>query len=259
MELSHAIYHLAEAKRKIGILIVDDNPAVAALIKETLESTLCSVHAASSLHDAQRKIEQSRGMWHCWIVDINLGNGQSGLSLLERFPEFQYTVVLSGLKNMNLAFEAAKKGALLVMDITGNTISRRLMDEVYRIAVLGFMLNGKKTDYLDIFLTLKNHIVQTPSEWAQRSFIGLRHLQNICMLHTGLPPRCIIPLYYFLIGVAPLKPVDVCLEEIEHAAWKKHFDEPVHPFIESCFSYVLSHFDLYAPMFLIDSKQAMPY
>lgn len=185
-------------KDKLNLLVLDDNIATVRLITAVLESPFINIVPAYTLHEARQKIRESKVPWHTWIIDMDLGNKSSGLSIIEEFQYFQFIIVLSGVKNMKLAFEVTKKGAIQVFDKTSEIITTDLRDGIYRIAGLGYLLGGLRTDYLNIFLPLLDKIITSPRQWTEYAFIGLRHLENLSMLHTGLTPRNALLFYYYI-------------------------------------------------------------
>ena len=111
--LNQILKHL---QNSANILVIDDNIALQSMLKKMLQSSLATIHSAPTMNSAHNLIKQSKTDWHCWIVDIDLGMGYSGLSIFKDYTYFPYKIVLSGLQKMNVSFEATKMGALGVFD-----------------------------------------------------------------------------------------------------------------------------------------------
>jgi hypothetical protein len=72
---------------------------------------------------------------------------------------------------------------------------------VFRTIALGYLLQGKRSDYLPVFLALKNNVFISAPQWAESTCISLRYLQRLCEIHFGgLSPRYVLPLYYHLVA-----------------------------------------------------------
>ena len=181
-------------EKKINLLIVDDDAIVRDSLSGIFVSPLFNISTTSSWAQACDTIEKSQGPWHCWIVDIDLGKGQCGLDLLSRYPEFKYTIVLSGLGRMSLAAEAIRLGAAMVFDKDPLSIEP-LHDKVCKTAALGFLLNGKRCAHIELFQILFDETITTIEEWARRGCIELRKLHRICELYPPLTPNYALALY----------------------------------------------------------------
>ncbi len=184
----------------INILLIEDNVSAAEAISETLFSPMIQIESAYTLSVAREKIVREDTIWHCWVLDLHTGEKDNGLLLMKEFSYFPFIVILSGLKNMRLSFHAAQLGVLDVFDKSPGCSLSDFADAVYRVAVLGYLLKGKRSDYLPIFLALKNHVFTSAPQWARFSCISLRYLERLCELHFGLSPRYVLPLYYHLFS-----------------------------------------------------------
>jgi ActR/RegA family two-component response regulator len=192
-------------KNKVNLLVIDDDSKTRASLKDLFNSPLFTISTAANLDESFAIIGSSPEKWHCWIVDIDLAKGQSGLQLLKCFPNFPYAVVLSGLRSMALAGDAIKLGARSVVDKAPAHINR-LIDDVCKTAALGYVLRGKPTPQLDVFLLLQDDSVTSIEIWADRLNMPVRHLYRICEVHPPLTPHYALALYrsiYFLLRYAP--------------------------------------------------------
>ena len=188
-------------KKKVNLLIVDDDRNVIDSLVGVFASPLFNIKTVTALGEAYNVIGASPDQWHCWIVDIDLGQGNSGLELLKRYPQFPFSVMLSGLRSMSLAADAVKLGARCVMDKDASLLDR-FYDEVCKTASLGYVLKGKPTPNLDLFLLLQDPEVATIEQWAEKASIELRQLQRMCEIHSSLTPHLALALYrtvYYLL------------------------------------------------------------
>jgi CheY-like chemotaxis protein len=189
-------------RQKVNLLIIDDDVVIRDSLVGLFSSPLFRTVPASSLDKALQAIGPASTGWHCWIVDIDLGQGTSGLSLLKRFPQFHYAIVLSGLRSMTQASEATTLGARAIIDKDPSAL-QLLYDEVRKTAALGFVLGGKQTPDLDTFLLLQDPSIDSIDEWAARAGITLRKLFRICEAHPPLTPFYALALYrtiHYLLG-----------------------------------------------------------
>ncbi len=184
-------------KQKVNILIVDDDPTIVKNISHCLCSPIIKIHKSLSKHDAIKKINTQIEPWACWILDIDLGNDESGLDILQKYSHFPFSIMLSGLRSMTIGTKAMHNGALEVFDKDPDSLGL-LLHEVCKIATLGFILQGKKTQYLSHFLVLLRNRIPSAVEWAKCNNISTRHLERICSIHSTLTPRFIVSLYHSL-------------------------------------------------------------
>lgn len=188
-------------KKKVNLLIVDDDCNVINSLVDVFVSPLFNIKTVASLDEAYNVIGACPDRWHCWIIDIHLDQGGSGLELLRRYPQFPFSVMLSGLRSMTLAADAMKLGARCVMDKDAALLDR-FYDEVCKTAGLGYVLKGKPTPHLDLFLLLQDPEVVTIEQWAEKASIQHRQLQRMCKIHSSLTPHLALALYrtvYYLL------------------------------------------------------------
>lgn len=188
-------------EKRIGLLIVDDHEILRVSLADIFSSPLFDVTTAATVNQACDVIDQRPVPWHCWVVDIDLGRGQSGLDLLTRYPNFQFAIVLSGLQRMSLAAEAIRLGARMAIDKDPSSVDR-LHDAVCKTAALGFLFNGKKCDHIDLFQLLQDDEITTIEEWARCGCIELRKLHRICDCYPPITPKLGLALYravYYLL------------------------------------------------------------
>lgn len=179
---------------KINILVVDDDQSQLFVHKEMLNGPLSNVRTCSSLQEAQQYIREASFAWHCWVLDIDLGSGKSGLELLDSRANFPFVIVLSGLRSMKIGSDALRRGAMSVFD-KGSLDVNGLYGEICRIAALGYLLEGKGTQYLSTFSILKDFGITDIEAWANKACITIRQLQRICAMHSSLTPKNAIILY----------------------------------------------------------------
>ncbi len=208
-------YILKLFRSKINLLIVDDDPVVLDSIKFLFSSPLFNIMTGSDLKQALEIINSAQKPWHCWILDIALDEEDDGFKILRQYPQFPFSVMLSGLRSMTTATQAMQNGAMKVFDKDPHSISL-LHDEVCKIASLGFVLNGKGTQYLKHYTLIKENIFATPKDWAVSACITVRQLERICSMHSPLTPKYVLSLFYTLYGI--LK------GEYTDSAFKNHFD-----------------------------------
>ncbi|MBD3345036.1 MAG: response regulator [Chitinivibrionales bacterium] len=185
---------------KINILLVDDMPLVIDFYRSAFDSPLINLSTASSLDEAYALIRSAEQPWHCWLLDIDLGKGQNSIEIIRNYPDFPFVLILSGLQSMSVAAEAVKCGAMDVFDKSPEIVPK-LVSEVCGIAALGYILGGKKTQYLDTYMLLYKEVILGLEMWAQKACITDRQLRRICALHPFANPSTIRPLYYSLYYV----------------------------------------------------------
>jgi DNA-binding NarL/FixJ family response regulator len=196
-------------------------------------SQLFNIVMASTITQARTIINAAQTPWHCWILDIMIGE-EDGLTLLEMYPNYPYIIMLSGLRSMTRATEALQKGALTVFDKNPSSLDL-LYDEVCRVAAIGFILGGKKTQYLSVFSILKEHKIETAQQWAHKAFITERQLERICSIHSPLTPRLIIPLFYALFHFLR-RNISLLQENV---------DQSIDEFYSNHISFVIKHIQKY--------------
>lgn len=209
-------------QNKINLLIVDDDLVVLDSIKFLFSSPLFNIMTGSDLKQAFEVINTAQDTWHCWILDIALDEEDDGFKILRQYPQFPFSVMLSGLRSMTTATQALQNGAMKVFDKDPQSITL-LHDEVCKIAALGFILNGKGTQYLSHFSLLKDNTFSTPEAWAEAACITVRQLERICAMHSPFTPKYVVALFYTLYALLQGK-----IEEKFHQNhvdfFRKHFE-----------------------------------
>jgi ActR/RegA family two-component response regulator len=191
-------------RRKVKLLIVDDDALLCKSLAGIFVSQLFCISTATSLEDAYKIIGNSPERWHCWIVDVDLGHNRNGLDLLRRFPQFPFSIILSGLRSMSAAAEAMSLGARTVVDKNPEYLDK-LYDEVCKTAAIGFVLNGRNTPHLNLFLPLQDAPTISIEEWAEKTNMEMRKLQRLCEPYN-ITPRYGLSLYkaiYYLLWQIP--------------------------------------------------------
>ena len=182
---------------QINLLLVDSDKKYLEFLESTFTSPLFNIKKVSSLQPALAAIRKSNDFWHCWVVDVALGEHNEGLTLLKKYRGFPFTIVWSGLGSMTIASEAIHLGAMNVFDK-----SRKYIDlfskEVCKVAALGYILQGKNSKYLPYFLLLKEAHFKNRERWANRACVSIRQLERVCASHSSLTTRYLLSLYYSL-------------------------------------------------------------
>lgn len=180
----------------VNLLVVDDNRHILSSIERTFGSPVFRKTMIESYDDAVNFIK-SGSNWHCWILDIDLGENHSGIDLMKAWPRFPFVIIMSGLQSMHAAAEAVNHGAMAVFDKNPDFF-QRIYDETCRTATLGFVLGGKHSQYLDTYRLLGTSLVKTPEAWAEKACVTLRQLHRICDLHPIGTPKATLSMFYTL-------------------------------------------------------------
>ncbi len=178
----------------INLLIVDDDRHILKSLENNFSSPLFKITCIDSICDALSATRDQTREWHCWILDIDLGENRSGLEIMQASPHYTFVLVLSGLQSMKIAAEAMEQGALAVYDKDPDSLER-LYDKTCRIAALGKLLGGKPTQYLPVYLLLTDSIITSVEEWADKAHLSLRQLQRITGMHPVDTPKASLSLY----------------------------------------------------------------
>jgi hypothetical protein len=133
------------------------------------------------------------------------------MALIEEHNNFPFAIVYSGIGSMESASHAIRIGAEAVIDKGGGSIDK-LLREVCGVAPLAVLCNGKIFKRKEVLFLLKNHTIRDPKEWAEKSGMSLRQIENISSMHTGMPPSLVIPFYY---GLRHLLATDISGKEPE--------------------------------------------
>jgi hypothetical protein len=183
---------------KVNLLLVDDDRHVLKSLSRNFTSPAFALTSYDSFTDAIRSLRRSDGApWHCWVLDMDLGEGKTGIDIMKTDGHFPYILILSGLQSMRVAAEAVKQGALAVFDKDPDSFER-LYDETCKIAALGYLLGGKATQYLPTYRLLCDTPLRSPDEWAEKACVSLRQLHRICDIHPIDNPKGTISLFYAL-------------------------------------------------------------
>lgn len=190
-------------RKKINLLILDDDEIIRESVVQMFSSPLFNTVSAGSLDQALTTIGSTLNGWHCLIVDLDLGDVASGLTLFRKFPGYPFSIVLSGLRSMTMATEAMHLGACAIVD-KDPSVLEQLYSQVLKTTALGFLLNGRSSPDLDTFRFLLDPAVDSVDAWADRSGVTTRKLYRICETYPPLTPHYAIALYrsiYFLLSL----------------------------------------------------------
>jgi hypothetical protein len=183
---------------KINLLIVEDDETLLSALEGIFSVSCMTVAQATTIGEARSAIARPGTAWHCWIVDLCLGGKKNaGMALIEENNDFPFAIVYSGIGSMESASHAIQKGAEAVIDKGGGSIAK-LIGEVCGVAPLAVLCNGKISKNKEMLYLLKNHVLRLPKDWAEKSCMSVRQLENITFLHTGMRPSHVIPFYYGL-------------------------------------------------------------
>jgi hypothetical protein len=183
---------------RINLLIVEDDETLLSALTEIFSISCIAVKKASNIAEARNAIARHDNNWHCWIIDLCLGGKKNaGMALIEEHDKFPFAIVYSGIGSMESASYAIQKGAEAVIEKGGGSIAK-LIREVCGLAPLAVLCNGKIHKSKEVLFLLKSQTIKDPREWAEKSGMSLRQIENISSMHTGMPPSLVIPLYYGL-------------------------------------------------------------
>lgn len=160
-------------------------------------SEIFNITCCSKIARANELMGNRTKVWHAWLIDLAIEHEGDGIELLTKYNYFPYVTVLSGLGSMGLASKAMLAGAISVFDKNPASIDQ-LHSSVCSTAALGFLLQGKPTQYLSVFSKLISKYIDSTDTWAEQACITNRQLERICKLHTSFTPRFFRPLYYTL-------------------------------------------------------------
>jgi hypothetical protein len=183
---------------KINLLIVEDDETLLSALTGIFSVSSMAVVQATTIDEARSAISRPGTSWHCWIIDLCLGGKKNaGMALIEEHNDFPFAIVYSGIGSMESASHAVRMGAEAVIDKGCGSIAK-LVREVCGLAPLAVLCNGKIHKSKEVLFLLKNHTIGDPKEWAEKSGMSLRQIENISSLHTGMPPSLALPFYYGL-------------------------------------------------------------
>jgi len=183
---------------RMKLLVVDDSEITLSYIEGFFSTPLINVSTVSNSNDAFSLIAESPLLWHCWIIDINLGMRENdGLDIIERHKTFPFTIVFSGMGSMETAVKAMELGAAEVVDKKPEAINKLIL-KTCKLMPLSLLCKGRLQKNRNIFFLLKENIIKDHNEWALSANLSLRQLQNICNLYAGMPPTFVLPFYYGL-------------------------------------------------------------
>jgi ActR/RegA family two-component response regulator len=183
--------------KSVNILLVDDDSSMVYVLGSMLSSPFVNLSTCATFPEALAAAGMHEKMWHCWVLDVDLGEGHTSVELMQHHPNYPFVIIISGLKSMSIAAEAVCAGAIGIFDKSPQMFDG-LIDAVCKTAALGFVLGGKATKYLPVFKLLTQDIIFTPKQWAEHAAITLRQMQRICELHPFPTPKHTISLYYGL-------------------------------------------------------------
>jgi|GEM_PF-5515770 hypothetical protein len=215
-EIPHTIKDVIAGR--IHVLIVEDEQSLRTMLVDVFSTPCTSVSTAATIVEAENVIARHSGAWHCWIVDLCLGQKKdAGMALIEKHGNFPFAIVYSGMGSMESASHATQLGAQAVID-KGFGSTGKLLTEVCGMAPVAVLCKGTAVKSKDVLFLLKSRCIREPREWADAAGITLRQLQNIATIQTGLPPSQAIPFYYGLRRVlcaclgAGMPPLENCDE-----------------------------------------------
>jgi CheY-like chemotaxis protein len=185
---------LSLLRKKINILIIDDEKIARYLFQQSLSSPLFHIEIASSYKQAVRIIEKKTPL-HCWVVDYMLGEGKTGLDLLEEHKDFPFAILVSGHGNMEVGAKARDIGIMHIIIKERSDFLPCFKSAVYEAAALGFIAKGSLRSRTDIFHLLQNKTIRDPEQWAEAANMSERNLEMLCEKHLAFSPRKVIYLF----------------------------------------------------------------
>lgn len=224
---------------KINLLIVEDDETLLSALAGIFSGSCMAVVQAATIDEARSAIARPGTPWHCWIIDLRLeGKKNAGLALIEERNDFPFAIVYSGIGSMESASHAIRIGAEAVIDKGCGSIAK-LVKEVCGLAPLAVLCRGKISKSKEVLFLLKNHTIRDPQEWAEKSGMSLRQIENISSLHAGMPPSLVIPFYY---GLRHLLATDISGKEPE-------VDKEELTFRKSCVDFIRNNLPAYQHLF----------
>lgn len=181
---------------EVKLLIADDDLHVLNSMECTFASPAFKKTMVESYEDAVKVIGPG-APWHCWLLDVDLGENRTGIDIMKGSPNFPFVIILSGLQSMRVAAEAVNQGAMAVFDKNPDFF-QSIFNETCRTAALGYVLGGKHTQYLPAYRLLCTNLIRTPEEWADKACVSVRQLHRICEVHPVATPRATLSLFYAL-------------------------------------------------------------
>ena len=182
---------------KVNLLLVDDDRHILKALQRNFTSPAFSITAADTFDAAIRAAGRGTPAWHCWVLDVDLGGGKTGIGIMNAVPNFSFVIILSGLQSMRVAADAVQQGALRVFDKDPASFDQ-LYAETCKTAALGYVLGGKHTQYLPAYRLLCSSVITSVDEWADKACLSLRQLHRICDGHPIDNPRSTLTTYYGL-------------------------------------------------------------
>jgi len=226
---------------KINILIAEDRPDQLLLYSVLFDSPLFCIQTCDSFTNFTQIVSKKALIpWHCWICDIDLGSDKTALDLLHIY-RFPYIILISALQSMEIASQALQLGGIAVFDKNPDSIDR-MYDKVCSLVALTFLLNGKPTDYLSQFLILTENVVVSKEQWCTLSCLGLRQLENICKLYSGLSPKKFLMAYHVLYLLLVQEQSQLCSQRL-----RNYLSEP--DLVAQAINYVIKKLDYYTTFF----------
>lgn len=206
---------LRETIRRLGrsfpILVIEDDPRGIEVVSEILRSPLWDPRVVGSYRELAALPRRASPKWTCIIADVNLESpdGKTGIDALSLFPHFPCKITLSGLGSLETGARATREGgAREVLDKGGPGMPLRLAITVAKFAALGRMLTEGCPDHADVLFILIDHPPGTVQDWADRSFMVRRRLEQICSQMLGCSPKDAISLHraltYLQLKASPM-------------------------------------------------------
>ena len=222
----------ARLRGAIKVLIVDDFDLLLTAVAGLFNSPFFEVTAVDSFEGAKRVIEQKGSQyWNAAILDMDLGEGPSGLDLMPLLKNVP-VCVLSGLQSMSVAAEAMKRGAVAVFD-KSPTAFLPLYEETCCAASLADVMGTQQTQYKHIFHLITQTTTKSIDDWASAACLSTRQLHRVCDLHPWQDPKLTLALFYT---------ISVCLWK-DAKPTREGFPRPLtiddELFIKQCFEYSL--------------------
>jgi response regulator of citrate/malate metabolism len=186
--------HFSFLERSIGVLIVDDEPAVAALHFEYLNSyKLYHVACAPSIKEAESMLLSSQ-RFHVCLLDLGLTDFDCDeYYLIKKYsPEVSF-IVVSARNSLEKGFTAGACGALAVINKPVEFFKvdfiDRINDAFFRSLLVPEKLNRSKQiirDAIETYISIKPVNVR---QWAEKVGVEERYFRKVWAECFDYPPR----------------------------------------------------------------------
>lgn len=163
---------LERIRNRVNIMIVEDHKELLEKYEALLASSpALRVSTARSIDEARELTRSGRRKWHCWLLDLFLGDGEMATGLLPRYSNYPYVVAMNAQSSPQDTSEAMRLGALYVMDKTEARMAD-VAEMVCRVSALGVLLKGEPTHRREVFEPLiYERCITSVEQWHKHAGI----------------------------------------------------------------------------------------